>query len=162
MKAIKEKYWHETFIFAIVIKSFTGITETLSGLVLLFINPVILNAILNRLSRGEQLEDPKDFFLVYAQQYISHLTSGTQIFAGLYILSHGIINLFLVLGLIKEKTWAYLVGIGILFSFMMYQLFRIALHHSLFMEVITVFDVFFIVLIWHEYNYLTKKLANKA
>ena len=45
---------------------------------------------------------------------------------------------------------------------MMYQLFRIALHHSLFMEVITVFDVFFIVLIWHEYNYLTKKLANKA
>jgi len=156
---LKEKYWHEFFIVSICIKTLTGLAETASGFLLVFLSPAGLAAILNRLSRGEQLEIPQDYFFVYAHQYLNHLTMGTKDFAGLYILSHGIINLVLVTGLIKEKTWAYLVAIGVLISFMTYQLFRIALNHSLLLSVLTVFDAFFVVIIWHEYNYLTKKLA---
>lgn len=155
---LKEKYWHEFFIISMCIKTLTGLVETVSGFLLLWISPLDLAGILNRFSRGETLEDPGDFFLAYSHQYLQHLTAATKDFAGLYILAHGLINLFLVLGLIKEKTWAYLVAIGVLISFMMYQLFRIAMNHSVPLSVLTVFDAFFVVIIWHEYNYLTRKL----
>jgi uncharacterized membrane protein len=155
---LKEKYWHEFFIISICIKTLTGLVETASGFLLLYLSPAVLTGILNRLSRGEQLEVPQDFFLVYAHQYLNHLTAGTKNFAGLYILAHGIINLFLVLGLIKEKTWAYLVAVGVLCSFMFYQIFRIAINHSLLLSLLTIFDALFVIVIWHEYNYLTRKL----
>jgi uncharacterized membrane protein len=158
MGEIKEKYWHETFIVAIVIKTFTGLLETASGLLLLFINPPALDSVFARLARGELTEVPQDYFISYSHQYIQHLTAGTKDFAGLYILAHGLINLLLVLGLIKEKTAAYLVGIGVLLSFMLYQIYRASYTHSLALVLLTIFDCFFVVLIWHEYNYLTRKL----
>jgi uncharacterized membrane protein len=156
---LKEKYWHEFFIISMCIKTLTGLVETASGFLLLFLSPAALASMLNRLSRGEQLEDPKDFFLVYAHQYLQHLSALTKNFAGAYILSHGIINLLLVLGLIKEKTWAYLIAIGVLCSFMLYQIFRVAMNHSLLLSALTIFDALFVVVIWHEYNYLIKKLG---
>jgi uncharacterized membrane protein len=159
---LKEKYWHEFFVISICIKTLTGLVETASGFVLLFMSPDALSRVLTRLSRGEQLEDPKDFFLAYAHQYLQHLSSGTRVFAGLYILAHGLINLVLVAGLIKEKTWAYLVAIGVLISFMLYQILRVAISHSLPLAVLTVFDAFFVIVLWHEYNYLTRKLAKRV
>ncbi len=156
---LKEKYWHEFFIISICIKTLTGLVETASGFLLVYLSPAVLTGILSRLSRGEQLEDPRDFFLVYAHQYLNHLTVGIKNFAGLYILAHGIINLLLVLGLVKEKTWAYLVAIGVLCSFMLYQIFRIAVNHSLLLSLLTIFDALFVIVIWHEYNYLTRKLG---
>lgn len=155
---LREKYWHEFFVISLCIKTLTGLAETLSGVFLLYVSPQVLLATLNRFSRGEQLEDPQDFFLAYAHQYLHNIKSGTQIFAGLYILAHGLINLVLVAGLIKEKTWAYLVAIGVLISFMTYQLFRVAVTHSLPLAALTIFYAFFVVIIWHEYNYLTQKL----
>lgn len=158
---LKEKYWHEFFIISICIKTLTGLVETASGFLILLLSPAGLMAVLNRLSRGELAEDPKDFFLAYAHQYISHISSGTQVFAGLYILAHGLINLVLVIGLIKEKLWAYLVAIGVLISFMLFQLFRIAVSHSLPLTALTVFDAVFVVIIWHEYKYQLRRLGIK-
>jgi uncharacterized membrane protein len=154
---LKEKYWHEFFIVSICIKTLTGLTETVSGFLLLWMSPAGLALILNRLSRGDRLEGFADFFLDYAHQYLHVITSSTKIFAGLYILSHGLINLVLVAGLIKEKTWAYLVAIGALISFMSYQLIRVAMNHSVPLAILTGFDVFFVIILWHEYNYLTRK-----
>jgi uncharacterized membrane protein len=156
---LKEKYWHEFFVISICIKTLTGLVETVSGVVLLYMSPAAIMAVFEKLTRNEQLEDPRDFFLAYVHQYMHNINSATQIFAGLYILSHGLINLVLVAGLIKEKTWAYLIAIGVLISFMSYQLFKVAVNHSLPLAVLTVFDPFFVIIIWHEYNYLTRKLT---
>ncbi len=160
MKAIAEKYWHEIFEIGVFIKSLTGLVEVISGILLVSIRASTLHNILIRLSRGELTEDPQDFFFSYANQFLSHLTAATKDFAGFYILAHGLINLFLVLGLLKEKAWAYLVAIGVLSSFMLYQIFTIALRPSIFLEVLTAFDVFFVFLIWHEYKHLSGKLKS--
>ena len=52
---LRKKYWHEFFIIGIVIKSLTGLVETLSGFVLLLISPGLLINILGRLSHGGQI-----------------------------------------------------------------------------------------------------------
>ena len=112
-----------------------------------------------RLSGGGQIKDFDDFLLAYPYQYLQHLTTGVKIFAGLYILAHGLINLLLVLGLIKEKLWAYLVAVGVLGSFMLYQLYRIAYTQSVLLEILTVLDALFVIVIWHEYKYQIKRLG---
>ena len=159
---IKEKYWHGFFELGIFVKSITGLVEILSGTLLLSVGPNVLHNILMRLAGGEAGEVPQDFFFVYSSQYIQHLTTATKNFAGIYILAHGLLNLILIIGLIKQKTQAYLIAVGVLISFMLYQIFRIAQNHSLILTVLTVFDVFFVYVIWHEYNYLTQKLKNEA
>ncbi|MDR3643326.1 MAG: DUF2127 domain-containing protein [Candidatus Doudnabacteria bacterium] len=156
---LREKYWHEFFIIGIIIKSFTGLVETCSGLVLLSIKPQTLSLILLRLSGGGKITDADDFLLAYPYQYMQHLTPGIKVFAGLYILAHGLINLLLVMGLIKEKLWAYLVAIGVLSSFMLYQLYRIAYTQSPLLEALTVLDAFFVIVLWHEYKYQVKRLG---
>lgn len=158
MKANHEKYWHETFIFAVIVKSFTGLMELFSGILLLAVTSEGLQKILAAVARGEATEQPQDFFYTYAHQYIAHITSGTRIFAGLYLLSRAIINLLLVVGMVKKKTQAYLIAIGVISVFMLYQLLRIAHTRSLALSALTVFDAFFILLIWHEYKYLSGKL----
>jgi uncharacterized membrane protein len=156
---LREKYWQEFFIIGIIFKSFTGLVETCSGLVLLLMRPETLSRVLLRLSGGGQIKDFDDFLLAYPYQYLQHLTTGVKIFAGLYILAHGLINLLLVLGLIKEKLWAYLVAVGVLGSFMLYQLYRIAYTQSVLLEILTVLDALFVIVIWHEYKYQIKRLG---
>ena len=156
---LREKYWRDFFVVGIIFKTMTGLAETVSGLVLLVIRPETLAKILMRLSGGGQPQDADDWILFYAYDFLEHLTTGTKIFAGLYILLHGVINLVLALGLIKEKLWAYLVAIGVLVSFMLYQISRIAFNHSIFLTVLTCLDALFVVVIWHEYRYQVKRLS---
>lgn len=155
-----EKYWHGFFIFAVSIKTFTGIVETISGLVIAFISPAGLGVILNKLSGGELLEDPTGFLVEYTNAALRHLTVGNKIFAGLYVLAHGLMNLFIVYGVLKNKPGAYLISIGILASFMLYQIPRYFMGHSPLLGILTIFDAVFIVLLYHEYKHLINKLAH--
>ncbi len=153
---LSEKYWHDFFFIGVCVKSLTGLIETTSGLLLLFVQSAILRSFLIRVSRGEFSKDPTDFFFDYSYRYIQHLTVETRIFAGFYILAHGLINLCLVWGLWKQKLQAYLIAIGVLLSFIVYQIYRIAMNHSLFLEILTALDILFVITIIHEYNYKVK------
>lgn len=156
MKILSEKYWHDLFEAGVFIKACTGVIEIISGFLLLTIKAQTLGRVLGRYAQGE-IDDIQDFFLNYAYQYVRHLTVATKNFAGIWILGHGLINFFLVFGLWKKRPWAYLVAIGVLVSFVFYQIFRVIRHHSILLEVLTIIDILFAFVIWHEYNYITKK-----
>jgi len=159
MAPIPEKYWHGTFTVSVLIKAFDGLVEVSSGLLLMLVSPQTLQNILMKISRGEMTEDPQDLFFRYANEYLRHLTTGTKNFAGFYILAHGLLNVILIVGLWKQKAAAYLLAIGVITSFILFQIYRIALHRSLFLEILTVFDALFITLVYHEYKVLVKKQA---
>ena len=62
------------------------------------------------------------------------------------------VKLALVIGLLRNKLWAYpasLVGTGL---FILYQLYRYSYTHGFGLIVLTIFDVFVMWLIWHEYR----------
>jgi len=73
-------------------------------------------------------------------------------FVAIYLLIHGLLNMFLAIQLYRDRIWAYLVTITITIIFIFYQIHRIILHHSPVLIVVTIFDVLFIILTWHEYN----------
>jgi uncharacterized membrane protein len=85
------------------------------------------------------------------------ISVGTQQFITFYLLSHGIINLILVLGLWKKKMWAYHASFIVLTIFSVYQICRYIYNPSLWLVILTVFDIVVIWLIWREYKRIRPK-----
>src|SRR5216684_4932490 len=103
--------------------------------------------------RHELSEDPHDLIARYLLHTTAHLSHGTTVFGAIYLLSHGIAKIVLVALVLKDKLWAYPWLIGLLLAFIAYQLYRItAVHFSIGLALLTVFDAFLAWLTWREYR----------
>jgi uncharacterized membrane protein len=91
-----------------------------------------------------------------AQNY----TVSTQHFYAFYLLSHGIIKVALVIGLLRDKLWAYPASLVVLGIFIVYQLYRFSYTQGFGLIVLTVFDVIVMGLIWHEYRLIPHHLPS--
>lgn len=157
----KEKYWHRLFEAGIALKGFNGIFEIISGSVVFFISKNYFTSLFFRLARTEILEDPHDKFINFLGYRLQHFSTNTKLFVAAYILTHGILNIFLAFQLYREKLWAYLVTISVTLVFMVYQIYRIINTHSIALTIITIWDAIFIVITWHEYKYQKSRRLKK-
>ena len=155
---IGEKYWDRFFEFGIMVKAINGLWETMAGFLFLFLSKATFIYWFNSLFYNELLEDSNDRFINFLNSALLNFSSDAKIFIAIYLLAHGILNIFLVIQLYRKKHWAYLAMIATMLIFMTYQIYRISIYHSLFLTVITVFDIIFIPIIWHEYKYHKKNL----
>jgi uncharacterized membrane protein len=89
-----------------------------------------------------------------------NFTVSTQRFYAFYLLSHGFIRVFLVVGLLRNKPWAYPVSLVVLGLFIVYQLYRFSYTHGIGLIVLTVFDVIVMGLIWREYLLVRRYLTS--
>jgi uncharacterized membrane protein len=158
-KLLTQKYWHELFEVGMTLKAFNGVWETVTGFLFLVLSKETLHKWFSRVFSNELLEDPHDKLIQFLTHTFQNVSSDTKTFAALYIFLHGILNIFLVVQLYRDKHWAYLVTIGSMVLFMIYQIHRISVHHSLFLTILTIFDALFIVLTWHEYKHHTEKVS---
>lgn len=154
-------YWHELFELGVALKAFNGVWETISGSLFLFLNKAVFVRLFYALAHRELLEDPHDRFINFLALNLQNLSSNTKVFASLYILFHGLLNLFLAIQLYRNKHWAYLVTVGVMVLFIIYQLHRYQLHHSNFLLIISIVDIGFILVTLQEYRYQTGKVLNK-
>jgi uncharacterized membrane protein len=107
------------------------------------------------------IEDPNDFVATHLLSLAQNLTVGTQRFYAFYLLSHGVIKLLLVAGLLGKKLWAYPASLVVLGLFIVYQLYRFSYTHGVGLIVLTVFDVIVMGLIWHEYQMVRRHLTSR-
>ena len=149
-----EKYVHLAFQVSLVLKAVFAVAEILAGIGAYFVTQQFLFRLVERITREELLEDPRDFVANYLFQSAQHFSVSTRHFTAVYLLSHGAIKLWLIVGLLRERLWYYPVAIAIFGLFIAYQLYRYSVTHSLWLLLITVVDVVVIVLTWHEYRYL--------
>jgi uncharacterized membrane protein len=147
------KHWHKLFELSIFLKGVNGVWEVSSGVLVLFLSKITLETWFSIVTRYELLEDPNDVLINFLMSAFQNVSNNAQIFAAFYLLLHGLLNIFLTIQLYRNKPWAYLVTIGSVLLLMIYQIYRISIHHSLLLTAITIFDVFFIGLAWHEYKY---------
>jgi len=68
---------------------------------------------------------------------------------------------FLVVGLLGNKLWAYPVSLVILGRFIVYQLYRFSYTHGVGLIVLAIFDVIVMGLIWHEYRLVSRHLTSR-
>ncbi len=149
-----EKYLHRFFQISLLVKAIFAAGEILAGFAAYLATPGLELRLIASITRAELAEDPRDFIGNYLVDWAQHLSVSTQRFVTWYLLSHGIIKLWLIIGLLRERLWYYPIALIVFGLFILYQLYRFSFTHSLSLLLITAVDVVVIGLTWHEYRYL--------
>lgn len=153
-RLLDERNIRLAFRASLVLKAAFAVAEILAGVGAYFVTQQLVFKVVERITRRELLEDPRDFIASYLLQSAQHFSVSARNFTAAYLLSHGVIKLWLIAGLLRERLGYYPVAIAIFGLFIVYQLYRFTLTHSLWLILITAVDVVVIGLTWHEYRYL--------
>jgi uncharacterized membrane protein len=146
----------------IILKGISGAAEFVGGLLLLFVTPQEIHSFLTWVTQRELIEDSNDKIANYILRSGTHFTSGGKVFIIAYLWIHAAIKLVAVIGILKNKAWAYpfsLITLGLL---MLYQVYTILfVRASLGMILLTIFDIFILFMIWKEYKIFSKRVATE-
>jgi len=141
-----------TFRISITLKGLDGVLEVIGGVALLFVAPATLRAWAQSLTAHELAGDPHDFIARHLLHSASQLSHGTTMFAAIYLLSHGIAKVVLVVALLRQQLWAYPWTIALLGVFVAYQVYRLSYRFTAGLTLLTLFDLFVMVLTWLEWR----------
>jgi uncharacterized membrane protein len=144
------------FDIGIFFKGLDGVLEIVGGLLLFVVRPETITGIVTNLTQHELSEDPHDIIASQLARLGQDFSASAQVFAGVYLLSHGVIKVVLVASLFRGQLWAYPTAIVVFLLFIAYQMYRYALEPSTSMIVLSVLDVIVIALTWLEYRRLQR------
>ena len=132
-----EKRIHQLFVASVLAKGAHALVEVAGGLTLYLLGA---DAIAQWIRPHEWVA--------------RHFAPSEQHFYAFYLLSHGLIKGALVIGLLKEKLWAYPASVAVFGLFIAYQLYRYSWTHDFTLILLSIFDLFVIALAVHEYRLL--------
>ena len=116
---------HGLFDLVVILKGLNGLAEIASGSVLFLLQTGTIMAWVNWLTQVELIEDPHDFLAISLHRWALGFGHDAQVFAGLYLLAHGVVKIVIASLLFMEKTWAFPLAItlfSILVAFSIYRL----------------------------------------
>jgi uncharacterized membrane protein len=135
----------------LVLKGVSGVAEFLGGLLLLLTSPGAIHGFLVFLTQKEISEDPTDKIATFLLDSTAHIDTGAKAFAVAYLWVHAAIKLTAVIGILRNKAWAYPFSLIALGALTAYQVVSLVVRFSVGMFALTVFDVFILFLIRREY-----------
>ncbi len=150
----KNRTIHTLFDISVIAKGLDGLLEIAGGVLLLFVHPAQISGVVRALTQHEISEDPHDLVANLLIHSVHHLSSNTKLFAAIFLLWHGVVKVGLVLALLQKRRWAYPLAMGAFGLFVLYQLYRYANTHSIWLLALSVLDVAVVVLTWLEYRRL--------
>jgi len=153
---LEEKQIHLFFVVSLWAKGVFALSEIIGGIAAFFVTKQFLVDIAVWVTRHEFAQDPHDLVANYLLHSVQNLAIGTQEFAAIYLLGHGVVKLWLIIGLLREKLWYYPTALVVFGLFIVYQLYRYTFTHSIWLLLITVIDIVVIGLTWHEWRYLRR------
>ncbi len=161
MRAFSETSIRLWFRVSLVFKGIFSVLEVIGGLLTYFVSQRYVLGLVTAITQEELTEDPRDFIARYLVESAGQLSVSSQHFVSLYLLSHGIIKTYLIVGLLREKLWYYPVAMVAFILFVAYQVFRFQITHSFWLLVITAIDIIVIVMTWHEFRYLQRQSTSR-
>ena len=140
------------FSIGVWIKGINGILEAAGGILVLTIKTSTVIGIILLITQQGLIEDRHDIIANMLRHAVDRITEGAKLFGGVYLLAHGAANIFLAIGLLRSKLWSYPAAIAFLCIFIGYQIYRITLHHSVLLMIVTGLDIVIVYLIQREYT----------
>ena len=156
MSKITDRGIHEAFLISIVLKGALALFECVAGLALVFVSSNDILALVTRLTQAEIAEDPNDLVASHLIAWAQNFAPASKNFYAWYFLSHGVVKLLVVAGLLSEKLWAYPASIAVLVLFIAYQIYRYTYAPSLGLVILTIFDIAVIFLVLQEYRMIRR------
>ncbi len=154
-----EKNVHLVFEVSLWLKAVFAFFEIVGGIIAYLVPKQFLVGFVLWVTTDEFAEDPHDIVANFLLHAVQHLSVGAQTFAALFLLAHGVIKLWLIIGLLRERLWYYPTANVVFGLFIVYQLYRYTFTHSIWLLLLTVLDALVILLTWHEYQYMRRQLV---
>jgi len=145
------------FEYGILIKGIDGLIELVTTIALVFLSPRHLQGLVLLATHRELVDDPNDVIANFLINASHQFTDGGRLFLIVYLLVHAAIKLISVIGILRNKLWAYpfsLITLGALTLYQLYDIFFI--NPSVFVIGLTVLDLLILGLIWREYQKVKK------
>ena len=146
------KYLHKSFLVTLILKGVLSVLEIFGGVLLLFVRPTMINHLVRVLTQHDLSKDPNDILFSHLVLWSQRFSVSSHTFAAMYLLSHGMVKLFIVASIWEKKLWAYPAGIAAFLIFIMYQVYRYQHTHSMWLIALIILDIILIYLIWAEYR----------
>jgi uncharacterized membrane protein len=143
---------HQIFELSVLLKGAHAVIECIGGLALALMPPGTIAALVNTWTQDELVEEPNDLVASHLLAWAQDLSVATQHFYAFYLLSHGVVKVLLVIGLLRGKLWSYPASLVALVLFIAYQIYRFSYTHSPGLIALTLFDLVMLWLIWHEWR----------
>jgi uncharacterized membrane protein len=142
----------KSFQAGIAIKGFDGLIECIGGVLIWFINPNAMNEFFRFVVEHDLPGKYDEKLIAHLFHWTQSLANGGREFASVYLISHGLSKALLVACLWMNKLWAYPLTIVVFAIFCVYQMHRFTHTHSIFLVLLTIFDLILIYLTWREYQ----------
>jgi uncharacterized membrane protein len=152
----------KSFQAGIAIKGFDGLLECIGGVLIWFIKPSAMNEFLRIAALHDLPGKYDEFIIAHLFHWTQSLANGGRVFASVYLITHGLSKALLVAGLWMNKLWAYPLTIIVFGLFCVYQMHRYTHTHSIFLVLLTIFDLILIYLTWQEYLKKKRELAQST
>ena len=157
--AAREKMLNRAFVIGVSLKGLQALFEFGCGVSLLFADNQAIKRVVERVTMMELSAHPGDFVARYVLSMAQGLSLGTQQFYALYLAGHGLVKVLLVIGMLRNKIWSYLLALLALGLFVCYQLYRFSQGHSAGLLILTLFDLVVIFLIYRQYRDVRRRQA---
>lgn len=93
------------FRVSVTLKGFDGVLEAIGGVLLLLLSPNSIEDLARTLTEHELSQDPHDFIARHVLQATGGLQHGTTVYAGIYLLSHGLAKVAVVVAVLRDRLW---------------------------------------------------------
>jgi uncharacterized membrane protein len=155
---MQEKRIHQIFAVSVSLKGLHALFEIVAGIALYLTSTETIVGWISDWSNREILEERHDWIANQLLRFAEDFSVAKHDFFAFYLLSHGVVKIVLVYGLLKEKLWAYPASFLVFGAFIAYQLYRYSFTHEISLILLSIFDLFVIALAVHEYRLLRKHL----
>lgn len=142
---------HRLFDLSLYIKGVDGLLELVGGLLFWLLPPQAVGTAVRLVTAHELSEDPSDRIATALRHATSAWLAHPGHFASIYLIGHGMLKLFLVVNVLREKLWAFVPAMLFLAAFVVYQLYRFAHTHALTLLVFSAMDIVIIAVIYREF-----------
>ena len=132
--------------------------ELVGGVLFLVVPPSALGRIVVAITQHELSEDPGDRIAILLREAAQHF-GGARFFGAVYLLSHGVSKIVLVIEIFRGRLWAYPAMLVLLGAFIVYQSYRLVHAFTVGMLALTLFDIIVVWLTWREYGRQRERLS---
>ncbi len=127
-----------------------GLSQLLGGLGLTFAPQGAIQSLVDWMVRNRLAQDPDAPFSRTLFDWAANLGPGADGVYAIYLLGHGVLNLFVVGTLFFRVSWAYHFAMTVLWGFVVFQLAEFVMRLDPLLLPLTAIDLVVIALVWME------------
>lgn len=133
------------------LKGINGGLELIGGILIATLPSSVFTTTIMFLTQHDVGEGTKDWVYRELSRAVSHL-AGESAFSVFYLLSHGVVKVFLAAALLRGIRWAYPTALGVFGLLAGYEVYRFVVHPAVMMGIIIAIDSAVIALIWSHWR----------